>query len=63
MFLNTLPPDGWFVFIEACIGYFGLPDIGLFFKGYWDICVFYFWIWDIQEFCDMGYWNLLWDTS
>ena len=22
---------------EACIGYFGIRDIGLFFKGYWDI--------------------------
>ena len=32
---------------EACIGYFGIRDIGLFFKGYWDICVFYF--------GDMGY--------
>ena len=40
---------------EACIGYFGIRDIGLFFKGYWDICVFSlgygifrnFGIWDI----------------
>ena len=34
---------------EACIGYFGIRDIGLFFKGYWDICVFFFYfgIWDI----------------
>ena len=24
---------------------------------------FYFGIWDIQEFWDMGYWNLFWDTS
>ena len=23
----------------------------------------YFGIWDIQEFWDMGYWNLFWDTS
>ena len=44
--------------MEACIGYFGIQDIDLFFKGYWDICVFYFGIWDIQEFWDMGYWNL-----
>ena len=49
--------------MEACIGYFGIRDIGLFFKGYWDICVFCFWIWDIQEFWDRGYWNLFWDTS
>ena len=50
---------------EACIGYFGTRDFGLFFKGYWDICVFFFYfgIWDIQEFWDMGYWNLFWDTS
>ena len=51
---------------EACIGYFGIQDIGLFFKGYWGICVFvffYFGIRDIQEFWDMGYWNLFWDTS
>ena len=45
------------MFYEACIGYFGIRDIGLCFKGYWDICVFYFGIWDIQEFWDMGYWN------
>ena len=32
-------------------------------RGYWDICVFYFGVWDIQEFWDMGYWNLFWDTS
>ena len=44
--------------IEACIGYFGIRDNGLFFKGYWGICVFYFGIWDIQELWDMGYWNL-----
>ena len=43
---------------EACIG--GYWPI---FKGYWDICVFYFGIWGIQEFWDMGYWNLFWDTS
>ena len=48
---------------DACIGYFGIRDIGPFLKGYWDICVFYFGIWDIQEFWDMGYWNLFWDTS
>ena len=37
--------------IEACIGYFGLRNIGLFFKGYWDICVMgYSGIW--------GYWIL-----
>ena len=54
------PPLGY---IEACIGYFVIRDIGPFFKGYWDICVFYFGIWDIQEFWDMGYWNLFWDTS
>ena len=34
------------------------------FKGYRDISVFfYFGIWDIQEFWDMRYWNLFWDTS
>ena len=26
---------------EACIGNFGIRDIGLLFKGYWDICVFF----------------------
>ena len=36
---------------EACIGYFGIRVIGLFFKGYWDICVFLFW--------DMGYSGIL----
>ena len=39
-------------FSEACIGYFGIRDIGLLFKGYWDICgVFLFW--------DMGYSGIL----
>ena len=64
-----VPPDKAYMVLtdhlitgEACIGYFGIWDIGLFvFKGYWDICVFYFGIWDIQEFRDMGYWNLFWD--
>ena len=37
--------------IEACIRYFGIRDIGLFFKGYWDICVFLFW--------DVGYSGIL----
>ena len=40
---------------EACIGYFGIRDIGLFFlKGYWDICVFFFFL-----FWDMGYSRIL----
>ena len=37
---------------EACIGYFGIRDIGLFFKGYWDICGFFL-------FLDMGYSGIL----
>ena len=37
--------------IGACIEYFWIRDIGLFFKGYWDICVFLFW--------DMGYSGIL----
>ena len=36
---------------EACIGHFGIRDIGLFFKGYWDILGYRifrnFGIWDI----------------
>ena len=43
--------------IEACIGFFGIRDIGLFFKGYWDIYVFFFVL-----FCfywDMGYSGIL----
>ena len=40
--------------LEACIGYFGIRDIGLFFfKGYWDICVFYFGI-----FRNFGIWDI-----
>ena len=44
--------------LSMCIGYFGIRDIGLFFKGYLDICGgggVYFVIWDILEFWDMGY--------
>ena len=38
---------------EACIGYFGIRDIiGLFFKGYWDIC---FLFWDIGYSGILGY--------
>ena len=50
--------------IEACIWYFGIRDIGLFVRdtGIF-VCFFYFGIWDTQEFWDMGYWNLFWDTS
>ena len=29
---------------EASIEYFGIRDIGLFSKGYWDICCFYLFI-------------------
>ena len=32
-----------------------LRDTGIF--------VFFILGWDIQEFWDMGYWNLFWDTS
>ena len=38
--------------IEACIGYFGIRDIGLLFKGYWDMCVFYF-----RIFRNFGIWD------
>ena len=38
MFLNDCSNN---TIIEACIEYFGIRDIGLFFKGYWDICVFF----------------------
>ena len=31
--------------VKACIWYFGIRDIGLFFKGYWDIRVFFFLFW------------------
>ena len=55
---------------KACIGYFGIRDIGLFFKGYWDICVLIlghwifrnFGIWDIGNYFGirvkliLGYW-------
>ena len=43
---------------EACIGYLGTRDIniGLFVKGYWDICVFYFGIWDIGR--NFGIWDI-----
>ena len=49
--------------IEACIGYSGIRDIGLFLRDTGIFVFFYFGIWDIQEFWDMGYWNLFWDTS
>ena len=48
---------------EACLGYFGIWDIHPFYFGIWDIDPIYFGIWDIQEFWDMGYLNLFWDTS
>ena len=38
-------------------------DIHHFYFWIWDIDPIYFWIWDIQEFCDMGYLNLFYDTS
>ena len=49
---------------EACIGYFVIRDIGLFLRDT-GIFVFFFIfrIWDIQEFWDMGYWNLFWDMN
>ena len=57
---------------EACIGYFGIRDIGLIFKGYWDICIFFlFWYmgysgilgYGILEFI-LGYeFNLFLDTG
>ena len=39
----------------ACIGYFGIRDIGLFFKGYWDICVF---ILGYGIFRNFGKWDI-----
>ena len=41
---------------EACIGYFGIRDIGLFSKGYWDIFIFFFCCF---LFWDMGYLGIL----
>ena len=49
------------IIFEACLGYFGIRDIHPFL--FWDIDPIYFGIWDMQEFWDMGYWNLFWDTS
>ena len=44
------------------LAYF-LRDIGLLGFFFFFFFFFFFLIWDIQEFWDMGYWNLSWDTS
>ena len=44
---------------EACIGYFGKRDIGLFFKGYWVIGFFFFFFCLFFFFFDMGYSGIL----
>ena len=38
------------------MGYFGIWDIGLFFKGYWDICVFF--ILGYGIFRNLGIWDI-----
>ena len=61
---------------EACIGHFGIRDIGLFFKGYWDILGYRifrnFGIWDIGIYfgireINFGIWDifdgLFWDMG
>ena len=59
--LNVIPRHNRGLYTQ---GYFGIRDIGLYFFRETGIFVFfYFGIWDIQEFGDMGYWNLFWDTS
>ena len=45
---------------EACIGYFGIRDIGLLFKRYWDIFFFFFFFLRGE---DMGYLNFFWELT